>query len=110
LSRPFRLRPESATGRVSLVNFPYPVDPFRAASVASMVEAAEPRPDGPRVGEAFRDLTEEETIDVKIIVDHRLMKSSSAKAWRSMTAGMVRPIMNWRFSSRMAKRHFQILS
>jgi hypothetical protein len=74
LARCLLLSIEPATGRVSLVNFPYPVDPFWAASVASMVEAAEPGPDGPRVAEAFLDLRKGEAIDVKILVDHSLIE------------------------------------
>lgn len=65
---------EPAAQRVSLLNYPMPVDPFWEASVASMATAALPGPDGPRVAEDFLTFRDGEPIDVKILVDRDLVE------------------------------------
>jgi beta-fructofuranosidase len=75
LARTLMLTIEPFTGRVSLLNFPMPVDPFWEASVASMVQAAVPGPDGPRVAEAFLDIPAGEPIDVRILVDGDMVEA-----------------------------------
>lgn len=74
LARVLLLTIEPATQRVSLLNYPMPVDPFWEASVASMVKAALPGPDGPRVAEDFIEVRDGEAIDVKILVDGDLIE------------------------------------
>jgi beta-fructofuranosidase len=74
LARTLLLTIEPAAQRVSLLNYPMPVDPFWEASVASMVTAALPGPDGPRVAEDFFEFRDGELIDVKILVDHDLIE------------------------------------
>jgi beta-fructofuranosidase len=74
LARTLLLMFEPAAQRVSLLNYPMPVDPFWEASVASMVSSALPGPDGPRVAEDFFAFQDGETIDMKILVDHDLIE------------------------------------
>ena len=74
LARTLLLTIEPAAQRVSLLNYPMPVDPFWEASVASMATAALPGPDGPRVAEDFFEFRDGEPIDVKILIDHDLIE------------------------------------
>ena len=74
LARTLLLTIEPAAQRVSLLNYPMPVDPFWEASVASMASAALPGPDGPRVAEEFFEFRDGESIDVKILIDHDLIE------------------------------------
>jgi beta-fructofuranosidase len=74
LARTLLLMFEPRAQRVSLLNYPMPVDPFWEASVASMVSSALPGPDGPRVAEDFFTFQEGGSIDMKILVDHDLIE------------------------------------
>ncbi len=74
LARCLLLTIEPATQRVSLLNYPIPVDPFWEASVASIVKAALPGPDGPRVAEALFEFGDGDFTDVKILIDHDLVE------------------------------------
>ena len=74
LARALLVAIEPAAQRVSLLNYPMPVDPFWEASVASMATAAFPGPDGPRVAEDFFEFQDGDPIDVKILVDHDLIE------------------------------------
>ena len=66
---------ELGAKRVSLLKYPMPVDPFWEASVASMVQASIPGPDGPRVAETPFDFEEGTAIDVKILVEDDLVET-----------------------------------
>lgn len=74
LARHLLVAIQPGTQMVSLLNYPYPVDPFWEASVASMVDGALPGPDGPRVGEAFLNQNGSDAIDVEILVDNDLIE------------------------------------
>ena len=65
----------AAGQRISLLKYPMPVDPFWEASVASMVPAALPGPDGPRVAESHFEYIDGAPIDIKILIDHDLVEA-----------------------------------
>ncbi len=66
---------ERGAQRISLLKYPMPVDPFWEASVASMVPAALPGPDGPRVAESPFEFDDGAPIDVKILIEHDLVEA-----------------------------------
>jgi beta-fructofuranosidase len=74
LARTLLLMFEPAAQRVSLLNYPMPVDPFWEVSVASMVSSGAPGPDGPRVADESFAFQDGESIDMKILVDHDLIE------------------------------------
>ena len=74
LARALLLTIEPTLNRISLLNYPMPVDPFWEASVASMGKAAVPGPDGPRVAEDFLEIRDGEPLDVRILVDQDLVE------------------------------------
>jgi beta-fructofuranosidase len=82
---------ERGAQRVSFLKYPMPVDPFWEASVASMVPAALPGPDGPRVAEATFEFEDGSPIDVKILVDGDLVEAfvgeRAALTYRCYNAG-----------------------
>jgi beta-fructofuranosidase len=82
---------EPGAKRVSLLKYPMQVDPFWEASVASMVRAAIPGPDGPRVAETPFDFDDGAAIDVKILVEDDLVETfvgeKAALTYRCYDAG-----------------------
>lgn len=66
---------EPGAKRISFLKYPMPVDPFWEASVASMVRAANPGPDGPRVAETPFEFDDGAVIDVKILVEGDLVEA-----------------------------------
>jgi beta-fructofuranosidase len=82
---------ERGAQRVSLLKYPMPVDPFWEASVASMVPAALPGPDGPRVAETRFAFDDGSVIDVKILIDGDLVETfvgeRAALTYRCYDAG-----------------------
>jgi hypothetical protein len=96
LVRTLLLMLEPAAQRVSLLNYPMPVDPFWEASVASMASSALPGLDGPRVAKDFFAFQDGESIDMKILVDHDLVEvfvgekvwsARLVRIWVAKTAG-----------------------
>jgi beta-fructofuranosidase len=57
------------------MKYPMSVDPFWEASVASMVPAAFPVPDGPRVAESPLEFDDGAQIDVKILVEGDIVEA-----------------------------------
>ena len=66
---------EQGAQRISLLKYPMPVDPFWEASVASMVAAALPGPDGPRVAESHFEYDDGFPIEIKILIEHDLVEA-----------------------------------
>jgi beta-fructofuranosidase len=66
---------EQGAQRISLLKYPMPVDPFWEASVASMVAAALPGPDGPRVAESHFEYDDGFPISIKILIEHDLVEA-----------------------------------
>ena len=75
LSKCLLLILERGAQRISLLKYPMPVDPFWEASVASMVAAALPGPDGPRVAESHFEYDDGAPIDIKILIEHDLVEA-----------------------------------
>ena len=75
LSKCLLLTLEPGAQRISLLKYPMPVDPFWEASVASMVPAALPGPDGPRVAESHFEYDDGAPIDIKILIDNDLVEA-----------------------------------
>ncbi|HEX6565785.1 MAG TPA: GH32 C-terminal domain-containing protein [Chthoniobacterales bacterium] len=82
---------EPGAQRVSFLKYPMPVDPFWEASVASMVRAANPGPDGPRVAEVPFEFDDGALIDVKILVEGDVVEvfvaEKAALTYRCYDAG-----------------------